>query len=291
VRRLSTEPALLGWYIAEDACKAHGWISLHAQGYNSLKQVDPLHPTFGSINCGSPWLFSDKPSFLPPNGSAATSVVLPPHVQPRTQLSLDVLLLENHGTLAQQMAAGRVAAGAGQQTQAGSSRYGIPFAPIGNCLDSAKLVESSSSYAAGLWMGTLQTEAYISAGWGAVPAVNLSGCNATAAIKRYTVAERRFQPPHLARFGNTRLTVEFIPNATLRGRAWYDADANAAYVAVVQGGGEDAPLHFTAIVRQAFNPRLIFAQMNSTLGPDQAAILELPGAKPSATPPPPSLEG
>ena len=62
VRALSTEPALLGWYVADDGCKAHGWISLLARGYNELKLVDPLHATFGSVNCDSPWLFSDKVS-------------------------------------------------------------------------------------------------------------------------------------------------------------------------------------------------------------------------------------
>lgn len=54
VRTLSAEPALLGYYIADDGCKAHGWISLLAQGYDNLKDLDPLHATFGSVNCDSP---------------------------------------------------------------------------------------------------------------------------------------------------------------------------------------------------------------------------------------------
>ena len=135
VKAMGREPCLLGYYIADDGCKAHGWISLLAQGYNDLKRIDPLRATFGSVNCDSPWLFSDKPSFLPPDATAAKTVWLGAGQQPRTQLSLDVPLLENYGSLSGQMGNGRWAGGPKRD---GDFRHGIPFTPLGNCLEPPK---------------------------------------------------------------------------------------------------------------------------------------------------------
>ena len=208
VQALRREPSLLGYYIADDGCKAHGWISLLAQGYVDLKRVDPLHATFGSVNCDSPWLFSDKPSFLPPNASAAKAVVLPPLTQPRTQLSLEVPLLENYGHLSGQMDTGRWSGGPKRD---GDFRHGIPFTPIGNCLSPSQM--PPSTFGAGLWMGVVLAEVYYSAGWAAVPSVNMSDWD--SAVQNYSTALRKFKPHRLARFGNTRLSVALSPPETV----------------------------------------------------------------------------
>jgi hypothetical protein len=278
VQALRREPSLLGYYIADDGCKAHGWISLLAQGYVDLKRVDPLHATFGSVNCDSPWLFSDKPSFLPPNASAAKAVVLPPLTQPRTQLSLEVPLLENYGHLSGQMDTGRWSGGPKRD---GDFRHGIPFSPIGNCLSPSEM--PAATFSAGLWMGVVLAEVYYSAGWVAVPFVNMSGWD--RAIGQYVHEQQAFGPAHLARFGNTRLDVALTPNATLRGKAWYDADQGCAFVAVVQGGGGATPLRFNATVLKAFNHRLVFGTVSSEIGPNEAKVLKVTTGPPPPPPP------
>ena len=277
VKAMSQEPSLLGYYIADDGCKAHGWISLLAQGYNDLKQIDPLHATFGSVNCDSPWLFSDKPSFLPPNASATKSVWLGAG-QPRTQLSLEVPLLENYGHLSGQMDTGRWAGGPKRD---GDFRHGIPFTPIGNCLSPSEM--PASTFSAGLWMGVVLAEVYYSAGWVAVPFVNMS--NWTSAIGQYSHQQQAFGPAHLTRFGNTRLDVALTPNTTLRGKAWYDADQSCAFVAVVQAGGGSTPLSFTATVLKAFNHRLVFGTVNATISANEAKVLKVITGPPPSPPP------
>jgi hypothetical protein len=262
VRALSAEPALLGWYITDNGCSAHSSISLLAQGYDTLKALDPLHVTFGSVNCNSPWLFSDKPSVLPPGAKAALAVVLPAGTQPRTQLSLDVPLLQNY-----------VAKLSGQT---GTERHGCPFAPIGNCLSSSM---TPSTFGTGLWLGAVLAEAYYSAGWEALPFANVSSWD--TAIQNYSTALRKFEPHRLARFGNTRLSVALSPPenvSSLRARAWYDTDANAAYVVVVNVG-EVQGVHFTATVKQLFNPRMVYRAVNDSVGASDVAVLRVPGCR------------
>eukprot|EP01052_Picozoa_sp_SAG31_P016330 SAG31_NODE_1077_length_10037_cov_3.515899_2_plen_1115_part_00 len=273
VRALSAEPALLGYYIADHGCKAHGWISLLAQGYDNLKAVDPLHATFGSVNCDSPWLFSDKPSYLPPDAEAGSAVVLSAGMQPRTQLSLDVPLLENYAKLSDQTGTGRWKGGPKRD---GDFRHGIPFTPIGNCLSPSKM--SASTFSAGLWLGAVLAEVYYSAGWMVVPFANMSSWE--TAIQNYSTALRKFEPHRLARFGNTRLSVALSPPkavSSLRARAWFDANADAAYVVVVNAGGSG--VNFTATVKQLFNPRMVYRAVNGSVGASEAAVLRVPGCR------------
>ena len=287
VRALSTEPALLGWYVADDGCKAHGWISLLARGYNELKLVDPLHATFGSVNCDSPWLFSDKvstPILLFSsvlvgrlNERCATAVIPAAQLQrgigrraargrpaahaalARCDVSLspcssnhltrlpgpDVPLLENYAKLSGQVGTGRWSGGPKRD---GDFRHGMPFAPIGNCLSPSMM--PAPTFAAGLWLGVVLAESYFSAGWVSVPFANMSQWN--GAVANYTAQLQKFEPQRLAKFGNTRLSLSLTPETNLRGRAWFDADANVATVVVVNAG--DSVAHFTATIRQSFNP-------------------------------------
>eukprot|EP01050_Picozoa_sp_SAG11_P042328 SAG11_NODE_19439_length_466_cov_1.397820_1_plen_155_part_11 len=127
-------------------------------------------------------------------------------------------------------------------------------------------------------MGVVLAEVYYSAGWVAVPFVNMSGWN--AAIHDYSTALRKFEPHRLARFGNTRLSVALSPSETvssLRSRAWYDADENAAYVVVVNAGGSGA--NFTATVKQLFNPRMVYRQVNGSVAAGEAAVLRVAGCR------------
>ena len=72
------------------------------------------------------------------------------------------------------------------------------------------------------------------------------------AVANYTAQLQKFEPQRLAKFGNTRLSLSLTPETNLRGRAWFDADANVATVVVVNAG--DSVAHFTATIRQSFNP-------------------------------------
>lgn len=90
----------------------------------------------------------------------------------------------------------------------------------------------------GLWLGTVTAELYYSAGWIAVPFVNMTNTGYNAAVSNYVQGIQHFQPHLLGRFGNARLVVKLTNNDTLRGRAWYDADTNVALVVIVNGGSE-----------------------------------------------------
>ena len=197
-------------------------------------------------------------------GRFLQAVVLPRLTQPRTQLSFDVPLLENYGSnLSGQMDTGRWSGGPKRD---GDFRHGIPFTPIGNCLSPSQM--PPSTFGAGLWMGVVLAEVYYSAGWAAVPSVNMSDWD--SAVQNYSTALQKFEPHRLARFGNTRLSVALSPPETvssLRARAWYDADENAAYVVIVNaaagnnasgGSGESTSANFTATVKQLFNPRMVY---------------------------------
>ena len=223
-------------YICDDCCKSHAFISVLAKGYAALKAIDPYHPTFGSVNCDSPWLFSDNPSFLPADPAAAAGPILTPGAQPASQLSLDVPLLENYGSIGGQMGTGTWALGSHKRD--GDFRNGIPFSPIGNMLSYSGHFKPASTMTSGLWLGTVTAELYYSAGWIAVPFVNMTNTGYNAAVSNYVQGIQHFQPHLLGRFGNARLVVKLTNNDTLRGRAWYDADTNVALVVIVNGGSE-----------------------------------------------------
>ena len=252
---------------AEDCCRSHNFISSLAKGYVALKALDPHHPTFGSINCESAWLFADNPSFLPP--SHASAPTLRPGAQPASQLSLDVPL-----------SSGKIST-LGRRD--GNFRNGIPFGPLGNILNFSEMAVASSRMNSALWSGTVTAETYYSAGW-ATPSLVASAAY-LAAVSNYSTALGEFEPHVLARFGNTRVTLMLTNNATLQGRAWYDADHNTAFVAVVNTGGQR--VSFTGQVLQAFNHRMVFATFNASIAAASTALRRIAGAAPPPPPPPP----
>ena len=269
-------------YICDDCCKSHAFISTLARGYTALKGIDKYHPTFGSVNCDSPWLFSDNPSFLPPNRSASSAPMLPPGVQPASQLSPDVPLIENYGSIGGQMGTGSWAQNSPKRD--GDFRNGIPFGPIGNMLSYSGHFKPAATMSSGLWLGVVTAELYYSAGWIAVPFANLTALGYSDAISEYAEAVAGLQPHVLGRFGNTRLSVEMTNNVTLRSRAWFDAENHCALVVVVNGGGQ--PVNFSGKVLQAFNPRMVFATFNASVGATSTSIHRLQGAQAAPSPPP-----
>jgi hypothetical protein len=85
-----------------------------------------------------------------------------------------------------------------------------------------------------------------------------------SASHSFSVELAHFQPHILGRFGNTSIAVALTNNASLHGRGWYNADANAAFVAVVNLG--EHTISFTCTVMQRFNPRMVFATFTATVG-------------------------
>ena len=103
VSLVKDHPAILGWYICDDCCpfapasQPIGNISKEAIVYNLIKELDPYHLTFGAIQCNDAWMWSDVPSYLPPDDVDTPAAVIPQGHQPRLQLSLDVPLWEHYG--------------------------------------------------------------------------------------------------------------------------------------------------------------------------------------------------
>ena len=58
------QKALLGYYICDDCCSTQIDVSMQAQAYNIIKNIDPYHATVGAVNCEDTWTFSDVPSYL-----------------------------------------------------------------------------------------------------------------------------------------------------------------------------------------------------------------------------------
>ena len=88
--------ALLGYYICDDCCGSHRDVSMQAQVYSVIKDLDPYHATIGAANCGSSFLFRDIPSLLPATVNRSTAWM--EHGQPELQLSLDLVMQENYDT-------------------------------------------------------------------------------------------------------------------------------------------------------------------------------------------------
>jgi len=126
-------PAILGYYICDDCCSNRANISLQSQVYQLLKNLDPYHVTIGAVNCGNSWMFTDEtPSFLAP-ASQDNVRTLPEAVQPKLQLSLDVIMQENYDyTLLQHAGFGDWKTGTGVGSD-GYYRHGITFEPLMNC--------------------------------------------------------------------------------------------------------------------------------------------------------------
>jgi hypothetical protein len=124
-------PAVMGWYICDDCCSDTPDISLQAQVYQLIKDLDPYHVTIGAVNCGNSWMFTDStPSWLTP-GQALTSSSIAQATQPQLQLSLDVVMQENYAsTLVAHGDDGTWEGGVGSD---GFFRHGVGFEALWNC--------------------------------------------------------------------------------------------------------------------------------------------------------------
>ena len=124
------EAAVVGYYICDDCCGASVDMSLQAQAYTLLKELDPYHVTMGAVNCGTSWQFTDTaPSYL--QAASSTAPMLAQAVQPQLQLSLDVVMHENyHQALQYHAGNGSWRGGAGTD---GLYRHGVRFEPVVNC--------------------------------------------------------------------------------------------------------------------------------------------------------------
>jgi hypothetical protein len=124
--------ALLGYYVCDDCCGSAVDMSLQAQAYTLLKQLDPYHITYGAVNCGDSWQFTDTaPSYLHSTRGTTSAPTIPQATQPQLQLSLDVVMHENyHQALQFHAGNGTWAGGAGTD---GLYRHGVKFEPLVNC--------------------------------------------------------------------------------------------------------------------------------------------------------------
>ncbi|KAH8043400.1 ATPase [Aureococcus anophagefferens] len=123
-------PALLGYYVCDDCCSNNHDVSLQAQVYAVMKDVDPYHPTIGASDCGNTWMFTDQaPSWLKSEQDDGDRV-LPVATQPALQLSLDVVMQENYGARSRARRTGAWAGGVGGD---GWFRNGAAFEPVYNC--------------------------------------------------------------------------------------------------------------------------------------------------------------
>lgn len=123
--------ALLGYYICDDCCSNARNISLQAQAYTLLKDLDPYHVTIGAVNCGNSWMFTDSAPSVLPSQTSITQRALPQAQQPALQLSLDVVMQENYGVSLEGHAAdGSWAGGVGSD---GFFRHGAAFEVVMNC--------------------------------------------------------------------------------------------------------------------------------------------------------------
>ena len=78
------------YYICDDCCGSHRDVSMQAQVYSVIKDLDPYHATIGAANCGNSFLFRDIPSLLPATVNRSTAWM--EHGQPALQLSLDLVM-------------------------------------------------------------------------------------------------------------------------------------------------------------------------------------------------------
>jgi hypothetical protein len=111
-----------------------GNVSLLARLYNLIKHEDPLHLTYGAIQCSTAWMWTDVVSYLPPSAPVKSAVI--PFAngshQPRLQLSLDVILWEHYSDTLRSGPPATMAARSNVDKLA-SIRYGAWWEPLTNC--------------------------------------------------------------------------------------------------------------------------------------------------------------
>ncbi|KAH8072684.1 hypothetical protein JL721_3327 [Aureococcus anophagefferens] len=158
VELVREHPALLGYYVCDDCCSNNHDVSLQAQVYAVMKDVDPYHPTIGASDCGNTWMFTDQaPSWLKSEQDDGDRV-LPVATQPALQLSLDVVMQENYGgTLAAHAGTGAWAGGVGGD---GWFRNGAAFEPVYNCPGAFAWKGTADAHLASMWLGAIDAGMY-----------------------------------------------------------------------------------------------------------------------------------
>ena len=95
VSAVRNHSALLGYYVCDDCCGSAASVSGQSQLYNAIKLLDPWHIVVGSLQCtGAFWQWTDVSSEIAPQNTIAAAEI-PVGVQPRLQLSLDVMMWED----------------------------------------------------------------------------------------------------------------------------------------------------------------------------------------------------
>lgn len=98
VTLVANHSAILGYYICDDCCPIGsnlGNVSKQAKLYNLVKSHVPTKIIAGAIQCSNTWMWTDVPSAPTAPDVTPDAAVIPVGVQPRLQLSLDLLLMEN----------------------------------------------------------------------------------------------------------------------------------------------------------------------------------------------------
>jgi hypothetical protein len=134
------QKALLGYYICDDCCSTQIDVSMQAQAYNIIKNIDPYHATVGAVNCEDTWTFSDVPSYLD-SEIPKNSKTQPNGKQPNLQLSLDYFMQENYDRPLldhSNVGGGWAKSKDGSLAEVsifkdGVFRHGVPFEVVVNC--------------------------------------------------------------------------------------------------------------------------------------------------------------
>ena len=158
VSLVKDHPAILGYYICDDCCSNNADVSLQAQVYQLLKNIDPYHVTIGAVNCGNSFMFTDQtPSWLVSEQNDHVRI-LPEAKQPALQLSLDVVMQENYGgSLASHSSSGTWASGVGSD---GFFRHGVTFEHLVNCPGSFSWKGTARAWLSAMWLGVITANMY-----------------------------------------------------------------------------------------------------------------------------------
>ena len=240
-----------------------------SRAYNLIKAVDPYHITVAGIVCDSSWLWSDTaPSLVAPTADPSAAVIAEGH-QPRTQLSLDMLVHENYnGNLGKMSGVDNFenvtvnhSSRPLLQTRDADSRRGVPFMPIGNALEPPKfpvyscpdyprvgkaLLDGNCVHSA-LWLGTITADMRSSMHWIALPGFwNTSTKPYNQQIGRYSREIAALRATVGGSFETPRPAVtisDIVPNfefeyPVLRAGAWRAAGSACTTVVVVNNWQE-----------------------------------------------------
>ena len=262
-----------------------GNISKQALVYNLLKQLDPLHLTFGAIQCNDAWMWNDVETYLPPDAVDAPGAVIPLGHQPRLQLSLDVPLWEHYGDVLSDgpprslpSSANPFGVAWGENADA-SIRLGSWFEPIVNCHGLwynggfNDYPASPSATRSAMWLSILDADLPLQLtfllmenSWVAPGALRDDGWLQTVAVQSWGAEARMLAPSFSPTFGtfppepHRYVTVEAAAllrrgvvsdSAPVRARAWREVcgpSTNSSGVCVhiiVVNTAQDSAASFT----------------------------------------------